>query len=388
MADLRVLVAPQEFKGTLTAVEAAEAMRRGLSAAHPSWRLDLLPMADGGPGTTDALLAALGGERRVAPALDPWLRPVEAAWGLLPGNRAIVECAEASGLLRMTPDELTPDGVRRSSSFGTGQLIAAALDSGVSDLIVGLGGSATNDGGAGMAQALGFALLDAMGQVLRPGGAELRYLSHIDASGAHGRLRQVHVVGATDVTNPLCGPQGASAVYGPQKGADEAAIAELDAALTHFAEIVDRDLGIDVRNARGTGAAGGLGAGLIAFLGASLVSGAQVVGSLAGLQARVRQADVVVTGEGRLDAQTAYGKAPQFVAEVASRRGKPVVCLAGSVDPAYNIAHSPFAEVEPLSDGNGPLPSRAAAADQLAAASVRALDRLIDRGLVVQPVDP
>jgi glycerate kinase len=175
MADLRVLVAPQEFKGTLTAVEAAEAVRRGLSAAHPSWRFDLLPMADGGPGTTDALLAALGGERRVAAALDPWLRPIEAAWGLVPGNRGVVECAAATGLLRMAPEELTPAGVGRASSYGTGQLIAAALDAGVDELIVGLGGSATNDGGAGMAQALGFVFLDATGQVLGPGGAALRY---------------------------------------------------------------------------------------------------------------------------------------------------------------------------------------------------------------------
>jgi glycerate kinase len=319
MADLRVLVAPQEFKGTLTAVEAAEAVRRGLSAAHPSWRCDLLPMADGGPGTTDALLAALGGERRVSPALDPWLRPIEAAWGLLPGNRAVVECAAASGLLRMAPEELTLDGVRRASSYGTGQLIVAALDANVDELIVGLGGSATNDGGAGMAQALGFALLDASGHPLASGGDALRNLARIDASGAHARLASLRVLGATDVTNPLCGPTGASAIYGPQKGANAAAIEELDAALAHFAALIERDLGISVAERPGAGAAGGLGAGIIAFLGAELLSGARVVAEAAGLEARIRQADVVITGEGRLDAQTAFGKTPQYVARAASR---------------------------------------------------------------------
>jgi glycerate kinase len=345
-------------------------------------------MADGGPGTTDALLAALGGERRGAPALDPWLRPIEAAWGLLPGNRAIVECAAATGLLRMTPDELTPDGVRRASSFGTGQLIAAALDAGVGELLVGLGGSATNDGGAGMAQALGFALLDGAGRPLPPGGAALPGLARIDASGAHRRLASVRVLGATDVTNPLCGPTGASAVYGPQKGADAAAIAELDSALARFAAVIEHDLGIEVRDRPGAGAAGGLGAGLIAFLGAGLLSGARVVAEAAGLQARIRRADVVITGEGRLDAQTAFGKTPQYVARAATEAGRPVVCLAGSVDAGYDAARSLFTEVEALSDGKGPLPSPAAAAEQLAAASIRALDRLVDRGLVVQPVDP
>jgi glycerate kinase len=388
MADLRVLVAPQEFKGTLTAVEAAEAVRRGLSAAHPSWQFDLLPMADGGPGTTDALLAALGGQRRVASARDAWLRPIEAAWGLLPGNRAVVECAAASGLLRMAPEELTPQGVRRASSYGTGQLVAAALGAGIDELIVGLGGSATNDGGAGMAQALGFALLDASGRPLAPGGAALRTLARIDASGAHPRLRGLRVLGATDVTNPLCGPQGASAVYGPQKGADAAAIEELDAALAQFADVIERDLGVDVADRPGAGAAGGLGAGLIAFLGAELLSGARVVAEAAGLEARISQADVVITGEGRLDAQTAYGKTPQYVARAASEAGRPVVCIAGSVDAGYDAASSPFDEVEALSDGTGPLPTAAEAADQLATAAVRALDRLVDRGLVVQPVDP
>jgi glycerate kinase len=381
-AELRVLVAPQEFKGTLTAVEAAKSIADGLRRAYPGWKFDLLPMADGGPGTTDALIAALGGQRHSARVSDPRRWPIGAAWGLLPGKRVIVECAAASGLLHLRPEERTPDTVRRTSSYGTGELILAALEYEIEELIVGLGGSATNDGGAGMAQALGFHLLDARGAELRPGGAALSDLDRIDASGAHPLLTHIRCVGATDVTNPLCGPQGASAVYGPQKGADTAAIAELDAALARFAAIVERDLGVDVAGRPGAGAAGGLGAGLIAFLGAELVSGARVVGEAAGLEKRVREADLVVTGEGRLDAQTAYGKTPRFVAEAASAAGRPVVCLAGYLGEGYESSKAMFSEIEALSDGKGPLPSRAEAAAQLAAASERAVGRLLGRGVL------
>ena len=194
---------------------------------------------------------------------------------------------------------------------------------------MGLGGSATNDGGAGMAQALGFRLLDRAGKDLPPGGASLASLDRIDAANAHPGLARLSCLGATDVTNPLCGPTGASAIYGPQKGADAAAVEELDAALAHFAGIVKRDLGVDVLEMPGAGAAGGLGAGLIAFLGARLQSGAVVVGEAAGIEARIRQADLVFTAEGRLDQQTAFGKAPQYVAKLAQDAGVPVVCIAG-----------------------------------------------------------
>jgi glycerate kinase len=382
MAELRVLVAPQEFKGTLTAVEAAEAIASGLRRAHPGWQFDLLPMADGGPGTTDSLLAALGGERHTAAASDPRRWPIGAAWGLLPGKRVIVECAAASGLLHLRPEDRTPAMIRRASSYGTGQLILASLEYDIEELIVGLGGSATNDGGAGMAQALGFRLLDASGKNVLPGGAALSTLDRIDASAAHPLLTHIRCVGATDVTNPLCGPSGASAVYGPQKGADEAAIEELDAALAHFAAVIKRDLGVDVADRPGAGAAGGLGAGLIAFLGAELVSGAKVVAQAAGLEARVGQADLVITGEGRLDAQTAFGKAPQFVAQAAAAAGRPVLCLAGYFGEGYETSKPSFSEIEALSDGTGPLPSRDEAAEQLAAASERAVGRLLGRGVL------
>ena len=384
-ADLRVLVAPQELKGTLTAVEAADAIATGLRAVHPRWHFDLLPMADGGPGTTDALLAALGGERRTMTAHDPLMRPVEAAWGVLPGRRrAVIECAAASGLLRLRADELDS---RRATSFGTGELIAAALAEDVEELIIGLGGSATNDGGAGMAQALGFRLLDARGRDLERGGAALAWLDRIDAAEADRALRRLRCVGATDVSNPLCGPAGASAVYGPQKGADAAAIAELDAALSHFATIVKRDLRVDVLDLPGAGAAGGLGAGIIAFLGATLESGARVVGDAAGIESRIAATDLVITGEGRLDGQTAYGKAPRYVAELAQAAGRPVLCIAGALGEGYEAAASVFTLIEALSDGAGPLPTREEAARQLGAASVRGVQVLIDRGTIIAPVD-
>jgi glycerate 2-kinase len=381
-ADLRVLIAPQEFKGTLTAVEAANAIASGLRRAHPGWSFDLLPMADGGPGTTDALLAALGGDRHTTRAHDPRLWPILASWGFLPGKRVVIECAAASGLLHLRPEELTPKSVRHASSLGTGELIRAALEFDVEELIVGLGGSATNDGGAGMAQALGFRLLDAHGDPLPPGGAALSELDHIDATAAHPLLTHVRCVGATDVRNPLCGPQGASAVYGPQKGADAAAIAELDEALAHFAAVIKRDLGVDVAERPGAGAAGGLGSGLIAFLGAELVSGAKVVAEAADLAGRVRRAGLVITGEGRLDAQTAYGKTPQFVAQAAVEAGRPVICLAGFLGEGYESSKALFSEIEPLSDGSGPLPSPETAAEQLASASERAVGRLLGRGLL------
>jgi glycerate kinase len=308
------------------------------------------------------------------------MRAIDAPWGVLPGGRAVIECAAASGLLRLRTAELDP---RRATSYGTGELIAAALDEGIEELIVGLGGSATNDGGAGMAQALGFRLLDASGHDLAPGGAALANIDRIDIERVYSKLHGLRCFGATDVTNPLCGPTGASAVYGPQKGADAAAIEELDTALSHFASIVKRDLGVDVLEMPGAGAAGGLGAGIIAFLGAKLQSGAEVVGEEAGIEARIRQADVVITGEGRLDGQTAYGKTPQYVAKLAQAAGKPVLCIAGALGEGYESSAAMFGAIEALSDGNGPLPTPAEAARQVGAASVRGVQTLIDRGLLV-----
>jgi glycerate kinase len=373
---MRVLIAPQEFKGTLTAVEASIAIRDALKASFPQWEVDLLPMADGGYGTTEALLAAVGGHLQTSAAHDALMRPIDASWGLLADGRGVIECASASGLLRLSAAERNPVNVLVASSFGTGELVRAALDSGCPELVLGLGGSATNDGGAGMAQALGFVLLDARGNELPPGGGALRDLAHIDAAAAHDAIARTRVIGATDVTNPLCGPAGASAVYGPQKGADAAAIAELDASLANLATVVRRDLGPDVLDLPGAGAAGGLGAALVAFLGAKLSSGAEVIGEAVHIDERMARADIVITGEGRLDAQTIYGKTPQYVAQHAADLRKRCICIAGQLGEGWESARDLFAGISALSDGTTPLPTPGEAASQLGRAAVQACRRL------------
>ena len=374
---MRVLIAPQEFKGTLTAAEAADSIATALGAAFPAWQLDLLPMADGGPGTVQALLAALGGESRRLTAHDALLRPVEAAWGLLSSGVAVVEGAAAAGLSLLAREELD---VRRASTYGVGELIAAALEAGCRELIVGLGGSATNDAAAGMAQALGYRLLDANGESLEPGGASLAYLDRIDGSGVLPMLKEAHFVAPTDVGNPLCGPRGASAVFGPQKGATPEMVEELDAALAHFADVVERDLGVDVRFIPGAGAAGGSGAGAVAFLGARLISGPEMVAEAAHLEQRIRQADFVITGEGRLDFQTDFGKGPQYVARLARAANRPVLCVAGSLGPGHERVLPWFDVVETGTKASpAVLPSTGEAAAQTGDAAVRGSLLLVSR---------
>jgi glycerate 2-kinase len=328
---VRVLVAPQEFKGTLTGREAAEAIVRGLRSSLPDVQIDSVSLADGGPGTVEALVEATGGRYIEADAHDPLGRPVRARWGTLGGDRqgtAIIEMAAASGLVLLAPDERDP---RVTSTFGTGELISDALDHGCPEIVLGVGGSATNDAGAGMAQALAARLLDAAGQHLPPGGAALAELDRIDVSQLDPRLRSSTFTVATDVTNPLCGPAGASLVYGPQKGATPQVAEELDRALDHFARTVERDLGIDVRDVPGAGAAGGLGAGLIAFCSATVRSGFDVVAEAVDLERRIVESDVVITGEGRLDSQTSFGKTAAGVSRLARGAGRPVALVAGQV---------------------------------------------------------
>ncbi len=322
-------MAPQEFKGSLTARAAAEAMARGLRRSVPDADLDVLPMADGGPGTLDVLVEATRGRFFDADVRGPMGEPVRARWGVLgDGRTAVVEMAEASGLVLVPEAARDP---RRASTYGTGELLRAALDEGYRRIIVGVGGSATNDVGAGMARALGVRLLDERGSELPSGGAALARLRQVDASQLDARLWESDVIVAADVTNPLCGPDGASMVYGAQKGASEAVARELDAALAHFADVVKRDLGIDKANEPGAGAAGGLGYGLLVFCNATLRPGFGVVAEAAGFAARLAGADLVVTGEGRLDRQTAFGKTTAGVARAARAAGKAVVAIAGSM---------------------------------------------------------
>ena len=331
---MRILVAPQEFKGSLTARQAAEAIGRGLRRALPDSEIELLPLADGGPGTVEALVDATDGRFLETEVSDPLGRPVRARWGALGKGRdtAVIEMAAASGLALLSEDERDP---QLASTFGTGELLRAALEANFRRIIVGVGGSATNDGGAGLAQALGARLLDAEGHELPRGGAALARLARIDAAGLDARLSDTDVIVATDVTNPLCGPDGASLVYGPQKGASAAVARELDAALACYAEVVKRDLGVEVATMPSAGAAGGLAAGLIAFCGARVQPGFDVVAEAAGLVERLQRSDAVVTGEGRLDRQSAFGKTTDGVARLSGEAGKPIIALVGSVESGY-----------------------------------------------------
>jgi glycerate 2-kinase len=279
-------------------------------------------------------VSANHGEYRTAEVEVPLGDPVQATYGRF-GATAVVELAASSGLTLISESSRDP---RKTSTYGFGQLLLAAREPGVARFIVGIGGSATNDGGAGMAQAIGYRLLDAAGHDLPRGGAALARLERIDAAGFQP-WAPLRIEVASDVTNPLTGPQGATAVYGPQKGADEAAVRELDAALAHFAEVVERDLGQSVAAMPGAGAAGGTGAGLVAFLDARLVPGAPLIVSAGGFDEKVRGADLVITGEGRVDGQTAYGKAPGEVARRAHAAGVPVVLLAGSKGPGWEALH-------------------------------------------------
>jgi glycerate kinase len=339
----RWLVAPQEFKGTLTAAEAAAALAEGLRQGAPEVELDVAPLADGGPGTVDALLAGLGGERVVRTVRGPLGAQVRATYGLLDSGRtAVIEMAAASGLTLLAPGERDP---RRASTSGTGELMRAALDGGCERLILGLGGSATNDGGTGALEALGFRFLDEHGAPLPPGGAALKQLAQVDASGRHPRLSEVELLVATDVTAPLLGPDGASRLFGPQKGADETTVAELESALARFAEVVAPGLA----SAPGAGAAGGFGYGLAALAGGKLVSGYGLVAQTLRLPQRLAAARAVLTGEGRFDRQTVLGKGPGALAREARALGKHTVMFAGIVAPDVDVSTSAFDEVVEVS---------------------------------------
>jgi glycerate kinase len=326
---MRVVVAPDKFEGSLTADQAARAIEAGLLRARPDAVVARLPVGDGGAGTLAAVVAA-GFDRVPVRATGPTGQPVDAAIALR-GDRAFVEMAEASGLKRLPGGRRAP---LEATTYGTGELIRAALDRGARELVLGIGGSATTDGGAGMASALGARFLDDAGQPLPPGGAALLRLARLDAGGLDPRIGQVHVTVAADVDNPLVGPQGAAAVYGPQKGASPEDVLLLDSALRRYARVLQADLGIDLADTPGAGAAGGLGAGAIAFLGADLRSGIDLVLELIGFDTAAAGADLVITGEGKIDFQSLRGKAPLGVARAAAAHGVPVVALGGVVEVA------------------------------------------------------
>jgi len=327
---LRITIAPDSLKESLTASEAANALARGVRKASPQAELVIVPMADGGEGTVAAVVEATGGMYREVSAADPLGRPIVARWGLCgDGRTAVIEMAAASGLELLTPGERDP---MLTSTRGTGQLIGDALAASVERIIIGIGGSATVDGGTGMASQLGARFLDRDGNAIDDCcGGRLRDIVDVDTSGIDPRLENVDIIIASDVTNPLTGPEGAARVYGPQKGADAEQTDALEAGLANLAQVVKGALGLDVNDMPGAGAAGGLGAGLVAFLGARMCNGAQTVMDAVGLRGKMQGSDLVITAEGRMDAQSAFGKTPVAVASVARELGIPAVALVGSV---------------------------------------------------------
>lgn len=326
---MKIVIAPDSFKESMTAIEAAEAIERGWRRVFPNDTFSLVPMADGGEGTVQSMVDATGGHFVEREVQDPLGKPVLAKYGILgDGKTAVIEMAEASGLGLVPKAERNP---LITTTYGTGQLILDALQADVTKILIGIGGSATNDGGAGMLQALGGRLLDQIGAELPFGGAALADLSTIDLSDLDPRVKNLEIIAACDVDNPLTGALGASAIFGPQKGADEGMVQELDRALSHFAEVIRKDLGVDVETTPGAGAAGGLGAGLMAFLQAKLMKGVDIVIEHTDLKAKMRGAELVITGEGGIDAQTRFGKTPYGVAKTAKALGIPVIAIAGHV---------------------------------------------------------
>jgi glycerate kinase len=335
---MKVAIAPDSFKGSMTALQAAECIERGLKRALVGVTCRKIPMADGGEGTVRAIVDATGGRLISSTVQDPLGRKVRSAFGVSSdGKTAIIEMAAASGLALLKLSERNP---METTTFGTGELIRHALSLNVKHILIGIGGSATNDGGMGLAQALGVRLLDARGRKLGPGGGSLRKLECIDMSGLDARLKHVKVEVACDVANPLTGPHGAARVYSPQKGATAAMVRELDAGLKHFASIVKRDVGPDIETVPGSGAAGGLGGGLMAFLNGKLRPGIDIVIDSVKLARRIKGCDLVITGEGRLDRQTAFGKTPHGVAKVAKQAGLPVIAICGSLGEGSRIVHT------------------------------------------------
>lgn len=326
---MRIIVAPDSFKGSVSALGVANAMERGILTVFPDAEVVKIPIADGGEGTVEAMVTATGGRIVAETVIGPLGEAVEAFWGILgDGKTAVIEMAAASGLPLVPIERRDP---RITTTYGTGQLIKAALNAGMSSIIIGIGGSATNDGGVGMAQGLGAKFLDADGQEISYGGSSLAKLHQIDLTGLDHRLHTTEIMVACDVDNPLCGICGASAVYGPQKGATPEMVEELDAGLKNYAKIAQQVTGKNIIECPGAGAAGGLGAGLLFFTNAQLRPGVDIVLEITNFSALVASAQLVITGEGRTDFQTAYGKAPVGVAKLAKQYQVPVLCLSGGL---------------------------------------------------------
>lgn len=327
---MHIVIAPDSFKECLSATQVAIAISEGIKKIVPEAKIISIPMADGGEGTVEALVSATGGKIVNIPSLDPLNRPVQSFYGILgDGKTAVIEMAAASGIELISNEERNP---LITTTYGTGLLLKAALDSGYTNIILGIGGSATNDGGAGMAQALGFGLHDKNGNSIGRGGGSLGELHSITHSNVHPLLSEVNITVACDVKNPLLGASGATTVYGPQKGATSEMLEELEKNMAHFAGILQQEFGMNFADIPGSGASGGLGAGLLAFCKARLVSGFDLVAELTNLEKHIGQASLIFTGEGKIDSQTAFGKTISGVAKLAKKQQVPVVALAGRIE--------------------------------------------------------
>ncbi|KGT48079.1 MULTISPECIES: glycerate kinase [Acinetobacter] len=339
------VLAPDSFKESMTAEQACQAMQRGILQVFPDARCIAVPMADGGEGTVYALLHSLEGQRIACTVTGPLAsQQVETYFAVVDqGQTAVIEMAKANGIHLLESSHRNP---MLTSTFGTGEMIKQALDLGVKKIIIGLGGSVTNDGGVGMAQALGVQFFNAVGEQIQVCGGNLDQIERINFSHLDLRLKNTEILIASDVNNPLCGPNGASAIFGPQKGATSEMVQQLDRNLSHFADRVEAGLGISKRNIPGAGAAGGLGFGLMAFAGAKLQSGVELIIQQSRLAEKIAQADVVLTGEGKIDYQTALGKTPFGVAQVAQQLNKPVIAFAGLVgEGVESLYESGFSQI-------------------------------------------
>jgi glycerate kinase len=326
---MKIVLAPDSYKESMPAHEACDSMEKGIRKIDENIECIIVPMADGGEGTTRSLVDATGGELLSVEVLGPLGKPVNAKYGILGGGKiAVLEMASASGLELVSLIDRNP---MITSTYGTGQLIKACLQHPIEKILIGIGGSATNDGGAGMIEALGGKLLDKSGNIIERGGKYLKDIESIDLSQVDKRLKDIEIIVACDVNNPLIGDNGASQIFGPQKGATPEMVKELDLSLKHFGEVINKSLGIDIITIAGAGAAGGLGAGLMAFLGGILKPGIDMVIEYSGIEDKIKDADMVWTGEGSIDNQTVFGKTPYGVAKLAKKYDKPVIALVGAI---------------------------------------------------------
>ncbi len=347
-----ILIAPDKFKGSLTSAQAASLIAQAFE--NHGLETTTSPLADGGEGTVDSIFSATGGQKEEVIVNDPLGRPIKSFIGLLKDKRAVIEMASASGLYLLKPAEYNP---LKTSTFGTGQLIKAAMDKNAEKILIGVGGSATNDGGMGAATALGARFLDSNGVELEPIGKNLVKVKDVDLSALDPRVSQILIEVAVDVDNPFYGPNGAAYVYAPQKGADKEMVKELDEGLRNLADVVKEKLGLDLEQIKGGGAAGGLAGGLVAFLGAKIKPGTKYICQILGLDEKAKAADFIITGEGRVDEQTLHGKAPTGVIDLAKKYGKRVFFIAGQLGEGYEKVEQQGVKIYTLNNQKNPGPA-------------------------------